>query len=180
MWGRAPRKFWGYGTGAYEAHMHLWSTWELVHHPMCEGIEQYREGVDVRLSNALVRQAARVSSGCTCLMLPMICSGEKPKRGSNRLIWFPRCSVSKRGNAECSGVRRWIGSLRFVGHYYRPPCIPETLKLYQSMELKKSTSKAALMPYDDSVKWQWLDLKAKVKMFKSKLLLLVQYAVPSP
>lgn len=88
MWRIAPRKFWGYGTGPYEAHVHLWSTWDPVSHDTCEGIEQYREGVDVRLSNMLVWQAARVSSGCVCVTVPLICSGEKPKSDNNRLIWF--------------------------------------------------------------------------------------------
>lgn len=89
MWRIAPRKFWGYGTDAYEAHAPLWVTWDLVGHHTYKDIELYREGVDVRLSNMLVRQAARVSSDCACLMLPLICSGEKPKSDSNRLIWFP-------------------------------------------------------------------------------------------
>lgn len=40
----------------------------------------------------LVRQAPRVSSGCACLMLHLICSGEKPKSGSYGLIRFLRCS----------------------------------------------------------------------------------------
>lgn len=60
--------------------------------------------------------------------------------------------MSKPANAECSGPSGCLGSLRFVGDYYRPPCIPETLKVNQSFGVKQSTSKGLLRPENDSVK----------------------------
>lgn len=69
-----------YGTGAYEAHVH-----PVCHHT-CKEIEQYREGRDGTLSNVLVRKAAEFFSACACLPLPLICSDEKLKNNSDRLI----------------------------------------------------------------------------------------------
>lgn len=164
MWRVAPGKFWGHGTGACEAHVHPSS------HQTCKDIEQYREGIDV--SNVLVRKAAEFFSACACLTLPLLCSDKKLKNNSDWLISFPRCS-ERTGNAECSGPSGCLGSLRFVGDCYRPLCIPGTLKVNQSVGVKRSTSKAFLRPYNDSVKWQWPDLKTKVKTFRINLSLLV-------
>lgn len=81
MWRVAPGEFWDYGTGAYDAHVHL------VSHHTCKDIEQYREGIDVRLSNVLVRKAAEIFSTCACLTLLLIWETQK---WSDWLIWFPR------------------------------------------------------------------------------------------
>lgn len=62
--------------------------------------------------------------------------------------------VSNPGDAECSGSSGCLGSLIFVDDYYRPMCIPETLKVNQSIGAKRSTSKALLGPDNDSVKLQ--------------------------
>lgn len=58
----------------------------LLSHYTGEEIEQYRVGIDVRLSNVLVRKAAGFSSVCACLLLPLFCSDEKLQTSSDWLI----------------------------------------------------------------------------------------------
>lgn len=134
MWRVAPGEFWGDGTGAYEAHVHP------VSHHTCKDIEQYREGIDVRLSNVLVRKAAEIFSTCACLTLLLIWETQKWQWLVDLIsqIRERMCQTSLMfdvsNNDECSGPSGCLGSHRFVGNYYRPLCVPETLKVNQSVK----------------------------------------------